>query len=245
MQLLIGDMIQKFDPNGKIQTNDLDDWIQERLTPAVTRQTTAPEHATDLDTKPPAQPTDSITNSITNSETAAVAINDESGSYWQDPANFAGIVDESDFKERWRRAERRVHLLSQTSSDDAEQPAIGAIRMIGPNAREDSELDVDNDVDNEWTEEPDASTPLTAHVVVDKDLEPKKLNEAVAEIQQKQTIIEATVRRAEPVYEDVHDDDDDDPSFLELYGDTILISLLACGVGILIGFRMSHSRGVT
>jgi hypothetical protein len=34
MQLLIGDVLEKVDPRGSVQSNDLNDWVLERLYPA-------------------------------------------------------------------------------------------------------------------------------------------------------------------------------------------------------------------
>jgi hypothetical protein len=95
----------------------------------------------------------------------------------------------------------------------------------------------------------DLEEVVTAHVVVDdnRDLELKKLNEAVASLQQRQTVLEATsVQVVEPVSvtndecngNDDDDDDDDGPSFLELHGTALLMSCFALGLGLVIGYRM-------
>jgi hypothetical protein len=259
MQILIGDMLQKLDPNGKIQTNDLDAWVQERLTPAVARRTTAPEHAprVDLfdldDRKPPAHP---------NGDAAA----------------FNSPEEIHEFNAKWERVERMIQSVSGTENasasleatpkrtnvdpdettksaaqDKTEPPEqtftydelkksagkqLGAIR-VAPAGRTPTNSTPDSD-DEPKEEEPDISTPVIAHVVKENhDLELRKLNEAVADLQKKQTIVEATVQRAEPVNEvDGDNDEENELSFLELYGDAILMSCVAFGFGIFVGLRM-------
>lgn len=274
MQVLIGDALQKLDPNGQVQTNDLDNWVQERLSapasvarrkPLARRKAQPPASSSELDDrKLPARRSDNL---------------------------FAleAPTEIPNFGERWQRVEQRVRSeLSEVSdtteaasskpseleTDTSRAPSqsvsyeelkrntskqLGAIRVAPANPiRKEGGSDIaivvpDNDDEDgkPTAQEPDYvddATPITAHVVVneDRDSELKRLNDAVAFLQEKQNIIEATVQRAEPVDEPFDENgngDDDEPSYLEVHGHVILFSCLALGVGIVIGLRMRHPGG--
>lgn len=295
MQVLIGDLMQKLDPNGEIQTNDLDAWVQERLTPAV-RRTPAARHTT------PVQPGD--TSQHDDRKPAAKAATGGLSTLLEDPealfdrkwhqaeqlaqspfgkedgvssTEAATSPDQNTgFEEssarKWRREEQSALSGSGKQNDSSDPPEtapasvarqnnsgvddnttpsqplwydevkasadgpIGAIRVAPANPKPTTHTPEDD----ESTEgKADDSSPVKARIVVEDehDLTLKKLSDAVECLQKKQSIMEATVQQAEQVTVIDDENADEDETFLERYGDALLVAFLAFAVGIFFGWK--------
>lgn len=282
MEVLIGDALQKLDPTGKAQTNDLEGWVQERLTaPKFARPTLASreiqraDSSSDLDDrKLPANDASGDPFSTQSSQPTIPVPNLPTRLF--EIASGAGPTDPiPNFDAWWQRAERQVRSIrdesdtTTTSNPTGRDPdstriisqpqsrnsatenvsQLGAIRVSPPQPKDDSDdKSMEDAVDSIHDSDHDSEEVVTAHVVVDdnRDLELQKLNEAVASLQKRQTVLEATAVQVEPVnvVNDNNDDDGDDdgPSFLEVHGTALMMSCFALGLGLVIGLRTRRSH---
>jgi hypothetical protein len=262
MHVLIGDMVKKLDPNGEIQSNDLSDWVLERLNPATRPSPNDPiVSSSELDSKLPS----SLTMPLPGQQTTPnPSKQDELDQNFEELPNLWN-KDEliQNFEEKWENAAHLVQSVvgappsqrppdnpvNQVASTLNTRKEPGAIRVTALQHHR-ARAPTAPGIAEEMVEQKPVSTlsdPVMAHVVdEDEDLQLRKMNEAIASLQQQQLemmearvgqqseMMEAKVVRAEPVIEE---DNDDSESFFETHGYTMLMICLAVGVGFLLGLK--------